>query len=66
MWEWHWNSHPMMFMWGVDGVLMMLMMLVFWVVVIAGLVLGLRWLVGQRRQPHATRRSKFCANAGPR
>jgi len=41
-WEWHWSTHPMMFMWGAGGVLVMLMMLVFWSVVIAGLVLGLR------------------------
>jgi len=48
-WEWHWSTHPMMFMWGAGGVLMMLMMLLFWGVVIAGLVLGLRWLVTQGR-----------------
>jgi putative membrane protein len=28
---------------------MMLMMLVFWGLVIAGLILGLRWLIGQGR-----------------
>ena len=39
----------MMFMWGAGGLLMMLMMLVFWVVVIAGLIFGMRWLVGQGR-----------------
>jgi len=48
-WEWHWSTHPMMFMWGAGGLLMMLMMLVFWVVVIAGLIFGMRWLVGQGR-----------------
>jgi putative membrane protein len=41
--------HPMMFMWGAGGIVMMLMMLVFWALVIAGLVVGLRWLVGQGR-----------------
>jgi putative membrane protein len=41
--------HPMMFMWGAGGLVMMLMMLVFWGLVIAGLVIGLRWLIGQRR-----------------
>jgi putative membrane protein len=41
--------HPMMFMWGAGGLVMMLMMLVFWGLVIAGLVVGLRWLVGQGR-----------------
>ena len=48
-WEWQWGMHPMMFMWGAGGLVMMLMMLVFWGLVIAGLVLGLRWLVSQGR-----------------
>ena len=48
-WEWDWDMHPMMFMWGAGGLVMMLMMLAFWGVVIAGLVVGLRWLVGQGR-----------------
>jgi putative membrane protein len=48
-WEWDWNMHPMMFMWGAGGLVMMLMMLVFWGLVIAGLVVGLRWLIGQGR-----------------
>jgi len=48
-WEWHWSTHPMMFMWGAGGLVMMLMMLVFWGLVIAGLVVGLRWLMGQHR-----------------
>jgi putative membrane protein len=48
-WEWQWGMHPMMFMWGAGGLVMMLMMLVFWGLVIAGVVVGLRWLVGQGR-----------------
>jgi len=48
-WEWQWGMHPMMFMWGAGGLVMMLMMLVFWGLVIAGLVLGVRWLAGQGR-----------------
>ena len=48
-WEWDWGMHPMMFMWGAGGLVMMLMMLVFWGLVIAGLVVGLRWLLGQGR-----------------
>ena len=48
-WEWDWSMHPMMFMWGAGGLVMMLMMLVFWGLVIAGLVVGLRWLIGQSR-----------------
>jgi len=39
----------MMFMWGAGGLVMMLMMLVFWGLVIAGLIVGLRWLIGQGR-----------------
>jgi len=41
----------MMFMWGAGGLVMMLIMLVFWGLVIAGLVLGLRWLATQGRGP---------------
>lgn len=48
-WEWQWGMHPMMFMWGAGGLVMMLMMLVFWGLIIAGLILGLRWLAGQGR-----------------
>jgi putative membrane protein len=48
-WEWQWGMHPMMFMWGAGGLVMMVMMLVFWGLVIAGLVLGIRWLAGQGR-----------------
>ena len=46
-WEWQWGMHPMMFMWGAGGLVMMLMMLLFWGLVIAGLALGVRWLAGQ-------------------
>src|SRR5262249_38277648 len=49
-WEWQW--HPMWFMWGAGGLVMMLMMFVFWGLVIAGLVVGLRWLAGQGRPGH--------------
>ena len=47
IWEWQWGMHPMMFMWGAGGLVMMLMMLVFWGLAIAGLVLGVRRLAGQ-------------------
>ncbi len=47
-WEWRWGMHPMMFMWGVGGV-MIVMMLVFWGLVIAGLVLGVRYLAAHGR-----------------
>src|SRR5919197_6327746 len=46
-WEWQWSTHPVMFMWGAGGLVMMLMMLVFWALVIAGLILALRWLMRQ-------------------
>jgi putative membrane protein len=48
-WEWQGGMHPMVFMWGAGGIVMMFMMLVFWGLVIAGLVLGVRWLAGQGR-----------------
>ncbi len=46
-WEWQSGMHPMAFMWGAGGIVMMVMMLVFWGVVIADLVLGVRWLARQ-------------------
>ena len=42
-----WGMHPMWGMWGAWGFGMMLMMLVFWGLIIVGLVLGIRWLVSQ-------------------
>jgi putative membrane protein len=49
--EWRWGMHPMWWIWGTGGLVMMLMMLVFWAVVIAGLVVGIRWLLSQGRTP---------------
>ncbi len=43
-----WGMH---YMWGATGIGMMLMMLVFFGLVIAALVLGIRWLVTQGREP---------------
>ena len=43
--EWGWGMHPLWGLWGVWGIGMMVMMLVFWGVVIAGLVLAIRWMV---------------------
>ena len=42
----------MMEMWGFWGFLMPVMMLIFWVVVIVGIVFGIRWLVtnGKKQQ----------------
>lgn len=42
--DWSWGMHPMSWMWGAWGLGMMLMMLVFWGVVIAGIVVAIRWL----------------------
>ena len=44
-WDGGWGMHPMWWAWGAGGMVMMLMMLVFWGLVIAGIVLGIRWLV---------------------
>ncbi len=41
----------MHYMWEQWGIGMMLMMLVFWGLVIVALVLGIRWLVTQGREP---------------
>ena len=50
-----WGMHPMWGAWGVWGISMMVVMLVFWALVIAGLVLGLRWLVTASRPPASDR-----------
>jgi uncharacterized membrane protein len=42
--EWGWGMHPMM--WGAWGFGMMFMMMLFWALVIVGIVLAIRWLVG--------------------
>src|SRR5262245_23989218 len=48
-----WGMHPMWGMWGAWGVGMMFMMLALWGLVIVGLVLGIRWLVSQGREPRS-------------
>jgi putative membrane protein len=50
--DWRWGMHPMWGMWGLWGIGMMLMMLVFWGVVIVGMVLAIRWVVSQGRESH--------------
>ena len=47
---WNWGGHPMWGMWGVWGLGMMLVMLTFWVLVIVGLIVLVRWLVTQGRE----------------
>jgi putative membrane protein len=44
---WGPGMHPM---WGVWGIGMMFVMLVFWGVIIVGIVLGIRWMVTQGRE----------------
>ncbi len=45
-WDWQWGMHPMPWMWGAWGFAMMIMMVAFWVAVIAAIVTGIRWLGG--------------------
>ena len=40
-----WGMHPRWWIGGAWGIAMMLMMLVFWGLVIAGIAVGIRWLV---------------------
>ncbi len=47
--DWGWGGHPMWWMGGAWGIGMMLFVLLFWGLVIAGIVLGIRWLVRQGR-----------------
>jgi putative membrane protein len=47
--EWGWGMHPMWWMGGAWGFGMMLMMFIFWGLVIAGLVLGIRWLISESK-----------------
>jgi len=54
-WDWGGGMHPGWWMWGAGGVVTMLMMLVFWGLVITGLVLGIRWLARQERGDRADR-----------
>lgn len=51
--DWMWGMHQGL--WGVWGIGMMLMMLVFWGVVIAGIIVAIRWLAGQTRAPRSDR-----------
>ncbi|MDP2604543.1 MAG: SHOCT domain-containing protein [Deltaproteobacteria bacterium] len=45
--DWGWGMHPM---WGVWGIGMMLIMLLFWGLIIVAVVLGIRWLVSQGKE----------------
>ena len=50
--EYGWG-HPMWGMWGPWGIGMMLMWLLFWVLLIVALVLGIRWLMTQGKEPRS-------------
>lgn len=45
-----WGMHPMWGFGGMWGIGMMLFMLLFWGLVIAAIVLGIRWLISQGKQ----------------
>lgn len=53
--DWSWGMHPMSWMWGAWGLGMMVMMVVFWGVVIIGVVLAIRWLAGQGERSRSDR-----------
>ena len=48
--DWGWGMHPMGWMGGVWGIGMMFMMLLFWFLVIAGLILVVRWFLSDQRE----------------
>ena len=48
--DWGWGMHPMGWMGGMWGMGMMFMMLLFWVLVIAGLILVVRWFLSDQRE----------------
>jgi putative membrane protein len=47
--QWRWEMHPAW--WGAWGILMMLMMALFWVLVIVGLFAAVRWLIAKNKNP---------------
>jgi putative membrane protein len=48
--EWGWGMHPMWGVWGMWGIGMMFFMLLFWALVIVGVVLGIRGLISQGKE----------------
>lgn len=49
--DWGWGGHPMM--WGAWGFGMMVMMFFFWVLIVVAVVLGIRWLIKQGKEPRS-------------
>ena len=47
VYQWSWETHPIWWGWGVG---MLFMMLLFWGLVIVGLILGIRWLLRQGKE----------------
>lgn len=45
LYGWEWSMHPMWGLWGAWGLAMFVIMLLFWAIVIIGLVLGIRRLL---------------------
>lgn len=43
--QWRWEMHPVW--WGAWGILMMLMMALFWILVVVGLFAAVRWLIAR-------------------
>lgn len=50
-----WGMHPMWWIGGAWGIGMLLLMLLFWGLVIAGVVLAVRWLATQGRESRSDR-----------
>jgi putative membrane protein len=48
-------DHPIWWMWGAGGLVMIVGMLLFWATVIMALVVGVRWLIRDTREPPALR-----------
>lgn len=48
--DWGWGMHPMWWMGGPWGIVMMFMMFLFWILVIVGIVLAVRWLVTEGKE----------------
>src|SRR5918995_1768449 len=48
--DWGWGMHPMGWMGGMWGIGMMFMMLLFWFLVIASLILAVRWFLNDQKE----------------
>jgi uncharacterized membrane protein len=60
--DWGWGMHPMGWMSGMWGIGMMFMMLLFWFLVIGGLILAVRWFLSDQKERRGNdQRWRFCA-----